>query len=298
MSRTEDFDSEFWADADVADLTVTARYLYIWTWTNPRCNMSGAYQVTPALIGAETGLTRDEIDETFAELADHRFAFYDGRVLWVRARVKRLRQKTDNIAKSIVAHLAKLPSGHPYVRMFVHEYRNASFLDGHISNLSVDPLVTLTDGSGEGHVTQPVEPKSLTLYRGSADPPRDGLGDRDGNGEKETRAHDPEITGLCQHLADRMLANDPKAKVAPDSDRWLTDMRLLVQRDERPAAEVRRIIDFCQADQFWRANVLSPGKLREKFGQLLLKAQTPAAGGKPALANTRDFSRFDKAVGA
>jgi len=56
-------------------------------------------------------------------------------------------------------------------------------------------------------------------------------------------------------------------------------MRLLIQDrggDEAAVAEIRRTIEWCQADGFWRCNILSPGKLRAKFTQLVLKA-TPGA---------------------
>lgn len=40
-------------------------------------------------------------------------------------------------------------------------------------------------------------------------------------------------------------------------------------------SRLRRITRWCQGDEFWRSNVQSMPKLREKFDQLRLKAQTP-----------------------
>lgn len=80
------------------------------------------------------------------------------------------------------------------------------------------------------------------------------------------------VDDLCQRLANHVRANDPKAAPRPQSDRWRTDMRLLLVDRDDDAAEVARIIDWCQADSFWRSNILSPGKLRKQFTQLLLKA--------------------------
>lgn len=82
-----------------------------------------------------------------------------------------------------------------------------------------------------------------------------------------------EMRGLAQLLADRMLANDPKAKTAPATKGWLDPIRLLIERDGRSADEVRRIIEWCQADTFWRSNILSPSKLRTQFTQLTLRMQ-------------------------
>lgn len=87
-----------------------------------------------------------------------------------------------------------------------------------------------------------------------------------------TREVDPVVVRLTEQLADRVRANDPKASPNPASARWLTDMRLLLADRNGDAAEIARIIDWCQADGFWRSNILSPGKLRKQFTQLVLKA--------------------------
>ena len=81
------------------------------------------------------------------------------------------------------------------------------------------------------------------------------------------------VQRLCDRLAARMRANDPKADPKPESGRWQTDMRLLLDDREWDVSEVERIIDWCQADPFWRSNILSPGKLRRQFTQLVLRAK-------------------------
>ena len=87
----------------------------------------------------------------------------------------------------------------------------------------------------------------------------------------ETERH-PDAARLSRRLADRILRNDPNADIHPESDRWVRDMRLLLADRKGDVAEVERIIDWCQADSFWRSNILCPAKLRKQFTQLLLKA--------------------------
>lgn len=84
---------------------------------------------------------------------------------------------------------------------------------------------------------------------------------------------DPVVVDLCLLLAQRIEANDARAQTAPDSERWLNDMRLLLNDRSGDANEVRRIIEWCQADAFWRSNILSPAKLRKQFTQLKLKSE-------------------------
>lgn len=82
-----------------------------------------------------------------------------------------------------------------------------------------------------------------------------------------------EVVGLCELLAQRITSNDSRANPNPNSERWRRDMRLLLKDRNGDIAEIARVIDWCQQDSFWRANILSPAKLRKQFSQLLLKSK-------------------------
>lgn len=81
----------------------------------------------------------------------------------------------------------------------------------------------------------------------------------------------PELLALCEHLADRIEANGSRRPRI--GKRWLTAARLLLDTDGRSPDQVRAAIDWSQTDQFWRSNILSMPKLREKYDQLRLAAQ-------------------------
>lgn len=98
---------------------------------------------------------------------------------------------------------------------------------------------------------------------------------------------------LCELLAAHIVVNDPKARPDPLGDRWRVDMRRLLADRSGDWHEVTRIIDWCQADAFWRCNILSPSKLRKQFTQLRLKADTPQAAlaAVPRKGNASDLLR-------
>jgi len=60
--------------------------------------------------------------------------------------------------------------------------------------------------------------------------------------------------------------------------RWADAERLLLERDKRDRSEAERLIRWCQRDEFWRANVLSMPKFREKYDTLRLQAKRGGAG--------------------
>lgn len=56
------------------------------------------------------------------------------------------------------------------------------------------------------------------------------------------------------------------------SKKNIDSARLLLDRDGKTVEQVEAAIRWCQADEFWRANVLSMSKLREKYDTLRLQA--------------------------
>jgi hypothetical protein len=74
---------------------------------------------------------------------------------------------------------------------------------------------------------------------------------------------------LCVLLADLVEANG--AKRPSIGERWRDACRLMLDRDGRSAAQVEAVMRWASADDFWRSNILSMPKLREKFDQLSLR---------------------------
>ncbi len=58
---------------------------------------------------------------------------------------------------------------------------------------------------------------------------------------------------------------------APNFAAWGRDIRLMRERDGRTDSDIRELYQWCHDDEFWRANILCPSKLREKWDNLQLK---------------------------
>ena len=79
-----------------------------------------------------------------------------------------------------------------------------------------------------------------------------------------------EAVRLAELLSDLIRERDPRARV--DLPGWAAEIDKLQRLDGRPWPEIERIIRWCQANDFWRANILSGKKLRQQFTQLLAQA--------------------------
>ena len=88
--------------------------------------------------------------------------------------------------------------------------------------------------------------------------------------------HRPDVDAVCDAMAasvQRRTGRAPRVTAA-----WRTQARLMLDRDGRSVEEITRVIDWTEANDFWRANVLSVPKLRQKFDTLRLQAQRPQRG--------------------
>ena len=76
-------------------------------------------------------------------------------------------------------------------------------------------------------------------------------------------------------LKSEILKNAPTFKITMAQERgWAATADRMLRLDGRTEAEAVEVICFAQRDDFWRANVLSMDKVREKFDQLALKAKS------------------------
>ena len=80
----------------------------------------------------------------------------------------------------------------------------------------------------------------------------------------------PDVGRLCAHLADRIEANGSRRPTV--GKRWHDAARLMLDNDGRSEEQIHHAIDWSQDSEFWRINILSMPKLREKYEQLRLQA--------------------------
>jgi hypothetical protein len=79
-----------------------------------------------------------------------------------------------------------------------------------------------------------------------------------------------DVERICRRLADRMVDNGCKRPAI--TNRWREAARLMLDRDDRTEAQVLAAIDWCQRDEFWKANIHSIPKLRMQYDKLRLAA--------------------------
>lgn len=139
------------------------------------------------------------------------------------------------------------------------------------------PSDKLTTSQIDQESDSPRPPDNLTETTGQIVPAY-----KDGHSEGQSVGHSglssdtavaatrPEIDELLDLLDSEIIRNGGKAPNRTKKNR--DAVRLMLDRDGYSAEQIARAIQWCQADEFWRSNILSASKLRQKYEQLRLAA--------------------------
>jgi len=108
------------------------------------------------------------------------------------------------------------------------------------------------------------------LAPGTGEQGNRGTGEQSSSSEVADATLRPDVDEILNHLDAAIKANG--AKVPSRTKKNLDAARLLLDRDGKTVGQVKACIDFATTDEFWRTNILSMSKLRDKYDQLRMKA--------------------------
>jgi hypothetical protein len=281
MARIRTIKPEFFTSLTIADLPLTARLTFIGLWTH--ADDEGRCVDEPRLIRAAVWPLDDR---TAAEVEDDLHALDDASLIvryqhagrrYLAVRSWREHQKIDRPKAS---KLPALEDGTPVPPTPPQNQDHEPPTSGNeeFADTSANHRETIDDASTthRGHVAVGKEQgtgkgkeqgKNSPPPSAAEPPPAADAGTAQPPGA-ETR---DDIELICSTLADAIAANGSKRPNI--TKRWRTEARLLLDKDGRTVDQVLTAIAWCQNDTFWRANVLSMPKLREKYDQLRLAAQ-------------------------
>ena len=115
--------------------------------------------------------------------------------------------------------------------------------------------------------------------RSTTEAPRYNKNDKnDKNDKKDIINYSEESLKLAKLLYKLINDNNPAWYVNPNFDKWAEDIDKIIRLDGRTAEQVEWMIEWCQKDDFWSQNILSPIKLRKQFNQMVVKAKKSKGG--------------------
>ncbi|WP_334153017.1 hypothetical protein [Microbacterium sp.] len=242
--RIRSIKPEFWRSSDVSSLEIEDRLLFIGLWSYVDDNGVGLDKL--AAIAAD--LFADDI----AADASGTFARVSRGLARLSESGRIIRYRVENVDYLEIVNWTKhqridKPGKPRYPR---HDAADAS-------------------------IRESVENARESVAPGTGEQGNRGTGEQRNRGTDSTSeiadAIRPDVKYLLDLLDDEIVANG--GKPSGSTKRNQDAMRLLLYRDGKTVEQVEACIRWCQADEFWRSNILSASKLREKYQQLQLQAQ-------------------------
>ncbi|QVJ00409.1 hypothetical protein KGD82_16755 [Nocardiopsis eucommiae] len=141
-------------------------------------------------------------------------------------------------------------------------------------------------------------PRSGDEHEPQEDNPAPGANEPD----EEPEPVREDVERVCAHLRAQVIEGGEPPHRVNVTKRWRDAARLLMDRDGVTEDQIIRAIDWVQTNEFWRPNIRSMPKLREKFFTLRdraaeerRKAAAPARPTNAALPSADGTTVFDRA---
>jgi len=96
--------------------------------------------------------------------------------------------------------------------------------------------------------------------------------------EEKNYSEDSNEFRLAVFLLNNIRKRKPDFKI-PNLQTWSKQSDYILRIDRRDIGEVKKVVMWCQADEFWQDNILSTAKLRKQYDQLVLKMNKETANG-------------------
>lgn len=160
-------------------------------------------------------------------------------------------------------------------------------------------LQRVTSSSANGDTQMSPEPRATVEPKPSENhaSPDGAAADRTPSRRRMRIADHPDAARLCTLLADLIEVNTGQ-RPNPDQQRWRDAVRLMVTEDSLSVEQIEYLIRWAQANEFWRSNILSTPKLREKRITLIAQIQRERAAAYGSRQASLDASVAELLVGS
>src|SRR5262245_486570 len=262
--RYNRIDQRFWTDRAVRGWTDDAKLLALYLLTSPHRATEGLFRLPKAYIQADLEWSAERLGQPFRQLLESRFLDYDddAQVVLIRNALKYQPLQNDNQVTAALKALEELPP-----TRLAWDFRQLA------EQFCQRLAKRLPQGFGEppapSPAPSPAPEGSSPRERGSGGEPTPSVGPQAADTTPTADVIDLAETAverdahrLCMLLADRIQSwSGERPKIGK---RWEDAARLLVTRDGYATEQIVALIEFATESDFWRANILSMPKLREK----------------------------------
>lgn len=236
MSQTRYIKNEIWDDEWFYDLDPVEKLVWLFLLTNNRCNIAGVYKMNVKWAARLTGLDTDIFPKILNRFVQggkiHLFEDW----LFIINFTKH-QAENPSVKQGIIRILKEVPPQ------------------------AVDTL----------RQAVPACPTLLYLTLPNLTQPNGGEPDPSDSSSQKKAKYDEKDMKLTDLLISLIQVNTPEWTLKGNKETWAENINKLHRIDGRTYQQIEYMIRWTQADSFWRQNILSTSKLREKFNDLIPK---------------------------
>jgi len=277
-------DSGVWKHPDFKPLSDAAKTLFAYLKTCDHGNLIGCFHIPLAYIQGDLKWTEKKCKETLSELLPNGFVAYceTTEYVLIHKQIEKLPFQNENQAKAALKLFSEIPKRFTFFEDLRKMLLNSWDWDNGITAKQTlyKPLINRLQT-----VTEPLRNSSLLSNSNS----------NSNSNYKNTSAKKftDEDLSTATWMYDQILIVNPEHKT-PDLEKWADEIRLM--RDKRTPQQIRSLFAWANQDNFWRSNILSPGKLRQKWDQLTIRAQEKSDASKQLTGTARFWADVGKSA--
>jgi hypothetical protein len=251
----------FWRHDEIRALDGVAREFALYLLTGPHSNGIGCYYLPDGYVNADLGWPAETISKSFEALADIRFAHrcQTSSYVLIPDFLKWNEIANPNVARARIKEFGTIPR-----KSTIYGALCAS-MKRYGRHWPKD-FETVLDGGTKQEPTQPQPEKNLP----ESIPPKPARGAGETKAPPRKAWGSDEDHALAKRMHEAIKVVVPSAK-EPNWDGWANAIRLMREQDERTHDQIWTTFDWANRDGFWRANILSPQTLRDRWNQLEAK---------------------------
>lgn len=279
-----------WTDARVLQLDAPGKLVWVYLLAGSQSNCVGCFRCTGHHLAADAICPAEGGEAALARLAELGLIERDpaAGLVWLPRWLRYNPLVNPNMGKGALMELLALPAS-PLLARVVESLRPFARLlpsdwEGQVAHLFPNPL-----GNGLGNGLANMSPIPIPSH---PNPTHEEDGSPSGSPRapeakgRKAPAGKPDVPAdslrLAELLADLMRGNNPKARVPASLTGWAQEIDRCHRIDKYTWQEIEVALRWAQADDFWRANVLSGATLRKQMDKLTLAQRR--GPGKPAPA--------------
>lgn len=232
MAKQRTVTDEIWSDEWFYSLSAKHKLVWLYLLTNEKCNVAGVYKLNREWASKALKLSKAQLEGVLNDFrGDFRAIYFEDWIILVN--FYKHQSKSPKIKAGVSRILNELP------RQLQEYMASSDTLSIEYRTLLNSTLLNSTLPNGENPFAPP---------------------------ETKFSEKDMEMVELLTSL---IKANYPDWELKGNLETWAEHIEKLHRIDGKTYEQIEFMIRWVQANSFWRKNILSTAKLREKFNQLI-----------------------------